>query len=106
MSENTELEVMDITLVTIETKVVEAYSNIFRLAGYNPTIIDLTPFSHINTQASSIGKESFEIPVAVLNYTPTSSFLTISQTNLFTDGMFILLMLIKMEKVEDRKCCR
>ena len=83
LSENTELDVMDITLVTIETKVVEAYSNIFRLAGYNPTIIDLTPFSHINTQASSIGKESFEIPVAVLNYTPTSSFLTISSNKSF-----------------------
>ena len=83
LSENTELDVMDITLVTIETKVVEAYSNIFRLAGYNPTIIDLTPFSHINTQASSIGKESFETPVAVLNYTPTSSFLTISSNKSF-----------------------
>ena len=81
--ENTELEVMDIALVTIETKVVEAYSNIFRLAGYNPTIIDLAPFSHINTQALSIGKESFEIPVAVLNYTPTSSFLTISSNKSF-----------------------
>jgi hypothetical protein len=74
---------MDIGLVTIETKVVEAYSNIFRLAGYNPTIIDLAPFSHINTQASSIGKESFEIPVAILNYTPTSSFLTISSNKSF-----------------------
>ena len=83
LSENTELDVMDITLVIIETKVVEAYSNIFRLAGYNPTIIDLTPFSHINTQASSIGKESFETPVAVLNYTPTSSFLTISSNKSF-----------------------
>ena len=83
LSKNTELEVMDIGLVTIETKVVEAYSNIFRLAGYNPTIIDLAPFSHINTQASSIGKESFEIPVAILNYTPTSSFLTISSNKSF-----------------------
>ena len=83
LSKNTELEVMDIGLVTIETKVVEAYSNIFRLAGYNPTIIDLAPFSHMNTQASSIGKESFEIPVAVLNYTPTSSFLTISSNKSF-----------------------
>ena len=83
LSENTELDVMDITLVIIETKVVEAYSNIFRLAGYNPTIIDLTPFSHINTQATSIGKESFETPVAVLNYTPTSSFLTISSNKSF-----------------------
>ena len=83
LSENTELDVMDITLVTIETKVVEAYSNIFRLAGYNPIIIDLAPFSHINTQASSIGKESFETPVAVLNYTPTSSFLTISSNKSF-----------------------
>ena len=83
MSKNKELEVMDIALVTIETKVVEAYSNIFRLAGYNPTIIDLAPFAHINTQASSIGKESFEIPVAVLNYTPTSSFITISSNKSF-----------------------
>ena len=83
MSRNTELEVMDIALVTIETKVVEAYNNIFRLAGYNPILIDLAPFAHINTQASSIGKESFEIPVAVLNYTPTSSFLTISSNKSF-----------------------
>ena len=83
MSSNTELEVMDIALVTIETKVVEAYSNIFRLAGFNPIIIDLAPFSHINTQALSIGKENLEIPVAILNYTATSSFLTISSNKSF-----------------------
>jgi len=96
LSKNTELEVMDITLVTIETKVVEAYSNIFRLAGYNPTIIDLTPFSHTNTQALSIGKESFEIPVAILNYTRTSSFLTISSNKSF---QYVELNIIDADKV-------
>ena len=96
MSSNTELEVMDITLVTIETKVVEAYSNIFRLAGYNPIIIDLAPFSHINTQALSIGKENLEIPVAVLNYTPTSSFLTISSNKSF---QYMELNIIDADKV-------
>ena len=96
LSKNTELEVMDITLVTIETKVVEAYSNIFRLAGYNPTIIDLTPFSHTNTQALSIGKESFEIPVAILNYTRTSSFLTILSNKSF---QYVELNIIDADKV-------
>ena len=83
VSRNTELETMDIVLVTIETKVVEAYNNIFRLAGYNPILIDLAPFAHINTQASIIGKDSFEIPVAVLNYTSGSNFLTISSNKSF-----------------------
>jgi len=96
MSSNTELEVMDIALVTIETKVVEAYSNIFRLAGYNPIIIDLAPFSHINTQALSIGKENLKIPVAVLNYTPTSSFLAISSNKSF---QYMELNIIDADKV-------
>ena len=83
VSRDTELETMDIILVTIETKVVEAYNNIFRLAGYNPILIDLAPFAHINTQASIIGKDSFETPVVVLNYTSGSNFLTISSNKSF-----------------------
>ena len=43
---NEEIGVMDVVLVTMEKKFVEAYSNIFRLAGYNPVVIDLAPFSH------------------------------------------------------------
>jgi len=96
MSRNEELEVMEITLVTIETKVVEAYSNIFRLAGYNPVIIDFAPFSHINTQASFIGKESFEIPSAILNYTQGSNFLIISSNKSF---QYVDLNIIDADKV-------
>ena len=44
---------MDVVLVTMEKKFVEAYSNIFRLAGYNPVVLDLAPFAHMNTQGIS-----------------------------------------------------
>ena len=43
ISTNEELGLMEIVLVTMEKKFVEAYSNIFRLAGYNPVVIDLAP---------------------------------------------------------------
>ena len=83
MFRNPELEVMEITLVAIETKLIEAYSNIFRLAGYNPIIIDLAPFAHINTQSAAIGKENFDIPSAVLTYTTGSNFLIIASNKSF-----------------------
>ena len=41
---NEELGIMDVVLVTMEKKFVEAYANIFRLAGYNPVVIDVAPF--------------------------------------------------------------
>ena len=59
---NEELGIMDVVLVTMEKKFVEAYANIFRLAGYNPVIIDLAPFAHVNAQGIELGKESFETP--------------------------------------------
>ena len=75
---NEEIGVMDIVLVTMEKKYVEAYSNIFRLAGYNPVVIDLAPFSHVNAQGIELGQEGFETPNVIFNYTKESKNITIS----------------------------
>ena len=75
---------MDIALVTIETKVVEAYSNIFRLAGLNPVILDIGPMTQINAIAAAIGKENFDTPVAIFNYTKSSSYLTVASNSGFS----------------------
>ena len=62
----------------MEKKFVEAYSNIFRLAGYNPVVIDLAPFSHVNTQRIELGKDGFETPNVIFNYTKESKNISIS----------------------------
>ena len=74
---NQELGIMDIVLVTMEKKFVEAYASIFRLAGFNPVVIDLAPFAHVNTQGIELGKEGFETPNAIFNYTKDSKNITI-----------------------------
>ena len=77
ISKNDELGIMEIVLVTMEKKFVEAYSSIFRLAGYNPVVIDLAPFAHINTQGIELGKEGFETPNVIFNYTKEAKNITI-----------------------------
>ncbi|WP_440909300.1 PilN domain-containing protein [Candidatus Pelagibacter sp.] len=74
---NQELGIMDIVLVTMEKKFVEAYASIFRLAGFNPVVIDLAPFAHVNTQGIELGLEGFETPNAIFNYTKDSKNITI-----------------------------
>ena len=74
---NEELGIMDIVLVTMEKKFVEAYSNIFRLAGYNPVVIDLAPFAHMNAQGIVLGKEGFDTPNVIFNYTKEEKSITI-----------------------------
>ena len=78
VSTNEELGIMEVILVTMEKKFVEAYSNIFRLAGYNPVVIDLAPFSHVNTQRIELGKEGFETPNVIFNYTKEAKNISIS----------------------------
>ena len=77
ISKNDELGIMEIVLVTMEKKFVEAYSSIFRLAGYNPVVIDLSPFAHVNTQGIELGKEGFETPNVIFNYTKEAKNITI-----------------------------
>ena len=78
VSTNEELGIMEVILVAMEKKFVEAYSNIFRLAGYNPVVIDLAPFSHVNTQRIELGKEGFETPNVIFNYTKEAKNISIS----------------------------
>ena len=80
---NQELGIMEIVLVTMEKKFVEAYASIFRLAGFNPVVIDLAPFAHVNTQGIELGKEGFETPNAIFNYTKDSKNITISSAKGF-----------------------
>ena len=77
-SVNEELGIMDVVLAIMEKKFVEAYANIFRLAGFNPVIIDIAPFSNINAQSLELGKEGFETPNVILNYTQENKSVTIS----------------------------
>ena len=77
ISKNDELGIMEIVLVTMEKKFVEAYSSIFRLAGYNPVVIDLAPFAHVNTQGIELGKEGFETPNVIFNYTKEAKNISI-----------------------------
>ena len=77
ISTNNDLGIMEIILVTMEKKFVEAYSSIFRLAGYNPVVIDLAPFAHVNTQGVELGKEGFETPNVIFNYTKEAKNITI-----------------------------
>ena len=77
VSQNEELGVMNVTLVTVEKKLIEAYVNIFRLAGLNPVIIDINPTSQINALHAAIGQEGFDNPVAIFNYSKDNSYLSI-----------------------------
>jgi len=78
VNSNEELGVMDVVVVIMEKKFVEAYSNIFRLAGFNPVVIDIAPFSNVNSQVLELGTEGFETPNVIFNYTKESKNLIIS----------------------------
>ena len=99
---------MDIVLVTMEKKFVEAYSNIFRLAGYNPVVIDLAPFAHMNTQGILLGKEGFDTPNVVFNYTKEEKSITIcsnkgfqySELNIIEADQVLLDTVEEVESVE------
>ena len=105
---NEELGVMDVVLVTMEKKFVEAYSNIFRLAGYNPVVIDLAPFAHMNAQAIVLGKEGFETPNVILNYTKEEKSITIcsnkgfqySELNIIEADQVLLDTVEEVESIE------
>ena len=77
VNKNEELGIMEVVLVTMEKKFVEAYSSMFRLAGYNPVVIELAPFSHVNAQGLELGKEGFETPNVIFNYTKDAKNITI-----------------------------
>ena len=108
LSTNEELGVMDVVLVTLEKKFVEAYSNIFRLAGYNPVVIDLAPFSNMNAQGLLLGKEGFETPNVFLNYTKDEKSITIcsnkgfqySELNIIEADQVLLDTVEEVESVE------
>ena len=108
VSSNEELGVMDVVLVTLEKKFVEAYSNIFRLAGYNPVVIDLAPFSNMNAQGLLLGKEGFETPNVLLNYTKDEKSITIcsnkgfqySELNIIEADQVLLDTVEEVESVE------
>lgn len=106
ISSNEELGVMNVTLVTVEKKLIEAYVNIFRLAGLNPVIIDINPTSQINALFSSLGKEGFESPVALFNYSKDNSYLTVASNKglAITDINIVeadQVLLDTIEEVED-----
>ena len=84
ISRDEELEVMNISLLTIEKKLADVYVNIFRLAGLNPVILDIGPMTQINAIAAAIGKENFDTPVAIFNYTKSSSYLTVASNSGFS----------------------
>ena len=84
ISTDEELEVMNVSLLTIEKKLAEVYINIFRLAGLNPIILDINPMSQINAIAAAIGKENFDTPVAIFNYTKENSYLTVASNKGFS----------------------
>ena len=83
LKSNEELGVMDVVVVIMEKRIVEAYANIFRLAGYNPVIIDIETFSNINSQVLELGEEGLETPNAIFNYTKDNKSLTISSNKGF-----------------------
>ena len=93
---NEELGIMEILLVIMEKKFVEAYLSIFRLAGYNPVVIDLAPFAHVNTQGIQLGKEGFETPNVIFNYTKESKNITICS---FKGFQFSELNIIEADQV-------
>lgn len=84
VSTNEELGIMNISLLTIERKLAEVYINIFKLAGLNPIILDINPISQVNAMAAALGKENFDTPVAIFNYTKDSVYLTVASKKGFS----------------------
>lgn len=103
ISSNEELGVMNVMLVTIEKKLVEAYVNIFRLAGFNPVIIDINPASQMNAMMAALGKEGFETPIVIFNYTKDSSYISIASNKGFaiTDVNIIEADQVLLDTIED-----
>jgi Tfp pilus assembly PilM family ATPase len=83
MSKNEELGVMNVVLFTIEKKLVEAYVNIFRLAGINPVIIDVAPASQMNALLTAVGQEGFETPMAIFHYEQDKNYISIASNKSF-----------------------
>ena len=84
ISSNEELGVMNVLLLTIEKKTVEAYINIFRMSGLNPVIVDMNPSSQMNAMVAALGKESFDTPVAIFNYLKDANHLIIASKKGFS----------------------
>ena len=84
MSKNEELGVMNVILFTIEKKLVEAYVNIFRLAGINPVIIDIAPASQMNALLTAVGQEGFETPMVIFHYEQDKNYISIASNKSFT----------------------
>ena len=83
MSKNEELGVMNVILFTIEKKLVEAYVNIFRLAGINPVIIDIAPASQMNALLTAVGQEGFETPMVIFHYEQDKNYISIASNKSF-----------------------
>ena len=80
LSSNEEMGVMDILLFAAETKTVEAYMNIFRLAGVNPVVLDINSNNQFNALVPAFGEEGFEQPVAILNYQKDNNYIAIASS--------------------------
>ena len=84
LGSNEEMGVMDIVLYAAETKLIEAYVNIFRLAGLNPVIVDINSNNQFNALSVAFSKEGFEEPVAIFNYTKESSYVAVTSVKGFS----------------------
>ena len=80
LSSNEEMGVMDILLFAAETKTIEAYMNIFRLAGVNPVVLDINSNNQFNALVPAFGEEGFEQPVAILNYQKDNNYIAIASS--------------------------
>lgn len=78
LSSNEEMGVMDILLFTAETKTIEAYMNIMRLAGVNPVVLDINSNNQFNALVPAFTKEGFEQPVAIFNYSKDNNYVAIA----------------------------
>ena len=78
LGSNEEMGVMDILLFTAETKTIEAYMNIFRLAGVNPVVLDINSNNQFNALVPAFGQEGFEQPVAIFNYQKDQNYIAIA----------------------------
>ena len=80
LGSNEEMGIMDILLFTAETKTIEAYMNIFRLAGVNPVVLDINSNNQFNALVPAFGEEGFESPVAILNYQKENSYVAVASS--------------------------
>jgi len=106
LSSNEELGVMDVLLFTAETKLIEAYMNIFRLAGVNPVVADINSNNQFNALVPAFGKEGFDQPVAIFNYTKDSSYIAVTSAKGFQMAEINIVeadevLLDTVEEVED-----